>query len=385
MQTRFENTCRARRRDDTCPHGNAPIWRRMIARFKQCPDTELSQNATRIGYAVLIFGVAWYMRTFENLDLTVALIVGGGFIVYAVVNYAWILTEPVSRTRRILYMFADRGVLTWVLWTTGPWSAAFAPLYIWIDIGHSARYGRQYVIPCMLLSVAGFTVVIATNPYWLTIKPIAIGLWVALFALPLYSLLFFKKLAHVNQKLEALATHDPLTGLPNRRWLYSHLNELTASSDRHARQFAVLFVDIDNFKSINDSFGHEFGDSTLINVARTLRQSVRQEDSVTRLGGDEFVLLLKDTKGADLMQISENLCDAIARREDGGVSISVSIGIASFPECGRDAETMVRNADHAMYEAKRRGKNRCCHFSDIASGRGFPGPRGPLALVKPGA
>ncbi len=163
-----------------------------------------------------------------------------------------------------------------------------------------------------------------------------------------------------QQRLHYLAHHDALTGLANRALLFDHLDNALAQAQRSDQMVALLYVDLDRFKSINDGFGHSTGDRVLRAVAERLRSSVREADTVARLGGDEFVVVLPSTTHVEEpAHVAQNLIDALRPPLpiDGNQELfpSVSIGIAVYPIDGEDAQTLLRNADLAMYRAKTRG------------------------------
>ncbi len=164
-----------------------------------------------------------------------------------------------------------------------------------------------------------------------------------------------------EQHLRHLALFDALTSLPNRTHLLQRLEHALTIGMRQKSRLAVLFVDLDRFKEINDSMGHDAGDVLLRTVAGRLRSVVRDADTVSRMGGDEFVLLLEDLRnGDDAARVAEELLREIARPVmlDGEeVAVSASIGIGLYPEDGTSAGELMRNADTAMYEAKRNGRN----------------------------
>ncbi len=164
-----------------------------------------------------------------------------------------------------------------------------------------------------------------------------------------------------EQQLFQQANFDPLTGLSNRALSLDRLQQMLSKARRSERPFAVLFIDLDNFKTVNDSLGHEMGDRLLVSVARRLRQVVREGDTLARLGGDEFLLIIDDPEPA---QASEAICKKIidalsAPRVVGGheLHISCSIGITLFPNDGDRPEQLLKNADAAMYQAKAEGRN----------------------------
>jgi len=164
-------------------------------------------------------------------------------------------------------------------------------------------------------------------------------------------------LERAQNALTYQAFHDALTGLPNRTYLVNALRKLLTESDDN---LAVLFVDLDGFKTINDSLGHHAGDEFLRSVARAMRSSVRDRDTVARFGGDEFVIVLRAYGGPDnLVSICEKILELVSRPVQVSahtVTVTPSIGIAVAPDDGDDADTLLRNADAAMYTVKEFGK-----------------------------
>jgi len=170
------------------------------------------------------------------------------------------------------------------------------------------------------------------------------------------------ELQQVGMALEHLATHDTLTDLPNRYLMADRLNQMLARARRFGTPFAVLFMDLDRFKDVNDAHGHEFGDLLLKAVADRLTSSVRQSDTVARLGGDEFVIILETVRRfQDAEAVALNVERALAKSftlRRHRVRVTVSVGISFYPENGEDADTLLRAADYAMYLAKREGGDR---------------------------
>lgn len=175
----------------------------------------------------------------------------------------------------------------------------------------------------------------------------------------------------LENELHQLAFYDKLTGLPNRRMFLDRLNQIIRFSHHNHQSFALFFMDLDNFKYINDSLGHEAGDELLIQIAARLKEIFRSSDMVTRLGGDEFTVIIENTKLTDQFDVTtlaEKLLNQLANSPIviGGrhFTINTSIGIAKFPENGLDSDTLLRHADTAMYAAKKSGKNRYALFSE---------------------
>jgi diguanylate cyclase (GGDEF)-like protein len=168
--------------------------------------------------------------------------------------------------------------------------------------------------------------------------------------------------AHSN-RLSHEARHDALTGLPNRRKLLAGLASAAPRSQDDELQLGVLYMDIDGFKAVNDTMGHEAGDRLLCSIAQRFASTVRPSDVLARVGGDEFVLLVPEVREASkLAELAQRLIrelQGISQQEYEG-KIGVSIGIATFPDPVRELEELLSAADLAMYEAKRRGGNRAC-------------------------
>jgi diguanylate cyclase (GGDEF)-like protein/PAS domain S-box-containing protein len=165
-----------------------------------------------------------------------------------------------------------------------------------------------------------------------------------------------------ERELDRVAHYDPLTGAPNRRLLSDRLDQAIAHSIRNHKSCAVCFLDLDNFKAINDRYGHDVGDQLLIGVTHNLKSILRADDTLSRLGGDEFVLLLTDiTSPENCTLILDRILEAIGQvivNEQIQISISASIGVTLYPEDNVDPDTLLRHADQAMYLAKEAGKNR---------------------------
>jgi diguanylate cyclase (GGDEF)-like protein len=174
---------------------------------------------------------------------------------------------------------------------------------------------------------------------------------------------FFKDLTETHmarKRIEELAYNDALTGLPNRLLLAERIEQSLGFAERNGGSFAVLFLDLDHFKKINDSLGHAFGDRILIEAARRLENCLRHVDTASRLGGDEFVLLLHqaDARGAETTAV--RVLEALRKpfsHDDMAFTITCSIGIALYPDDGITMDDLIKNADSAMYHVKERGRS----------------------------
>jgi diguanylate cyclase (GGDEF)-like protein len=169
--------------------------------------------------------------------------------------------------------------------------------------------------------------------------------------------------ARMVQKLETMATTDGLTGLLNKRAMLESAAQKIAAAARFDRKLAVLMTDIDHFKKVNDTYGHDVGDVVIRGLADILKRQKRTTDIVARFGGEEFVALCEQTdeKGAMLLaeRIREELQKTSFRTPQGTLNVTCSVGVATFPEAGKDWEALFKCADEALYVSKRSGRNRC--------------------------
>ena len=181
------------------------------------------------------------------------------------------------------------------------------------------------------------------------------------------------RLQEERENLRHAALHDPVTGLPNRMLLYDRLGHAVAGARREHRSLAVLLVDLDGFKEVNDGFGHRQGDEVLAEVARRLQGAVRAADTVSRLGGDEFVAVLPGADRTTALEIARRILgDLFAPMPVAGTEVAVraSVGVALYPLHGDQPDPLLLSADHAMYVAKRRGGG--IHLADGEGPVSFP-------------
>lgn len=171
-----------------------------------------------------------------------------------------------------------------------------------------------------------------------------------------------------EKQLEFLAHHDILTGLPNRLLLRDRFDQATAQADREQSGVAVLFLDLDNFKQVNDTLGHNYGDQLLVRVVERLRGCLRDTDTISRQGGDEFVVLLPHLRNtADIGTIAHNIIEAFVEPfeiESFSINTTFSVGVSLYPDDGREFDMLLRNADTALYQAKDSGRDTYRFFSE---------------------
>lgn len=203
-------------------------------------------------------------------------------------------------------------------------------------------------------------------PNWFSINTVKNELGEIINHIAIFSDITERKRA--EERIDFLAHHDPLTKLPNRVLLRDRFNQACASALRNHSGVSVLFVDLDNFKHINDSFGHQAGDRVLVSVVGRLQGFIRDSDTICRQGGDEFIVVLHNLHDVNVItRITQNMLDALSAPvevENFSISLSASVGIAIFPNDGRAFDDLLKNADAAMYEAKASGKNTFRFFTE---------------------
>jgi diguanylate cyclase (GGDEF)-like protein/PAS domain S-box-containing protein len=175
------------------------------------------------------------------------------------------------------------------------------------------------------------------------------------------------------ERIEFLASHDFLTGLPNRSMVNDLARQALATAHRKSKIVALLFLDLDRFKTINDSLGHATGDTLLQRIATTLTKSVREQDTVARIGGDEFLVILADLgHDQDAVLVAEKIMNAVKQEiviDGHELAVTASVGISIYPNDGEDVAALIRNADAAMYHAKERGRNNYQFFTPDMNAR----------------
>lgn len=178
----------------------------------------------------------------------------------------------------------------------------------------------------------------------------------------------FSRLENEKKELYLMARTDSLSGLANRNSLNEFLERLIPTANRNNQEFAFLFLDIDHFKTVNDSLGHNIGDELLQNIASIIKKTLRPNDFIARIGGDEFIIIIQDYKSyIELSQIIQRIQKYLNRPwviQTHPINISCSIGVAFFPKNGKDIFSLLKNADIAMYEAKKLGRNQYHFFTE---------------------
>jgi len=301
-------------------------------------------------------------------------------LVLAYTFLSWLYYRVVAKTRdrylwrRYLSIAADLGITSYTLYKLGLTGLALYPLYLWIVIGNGLRFGTHYLQVAILFAVSGFMLASVVSGILVSHTAVVASLLLCMVLMPKFFLVMIGRLEEINQALqeknresEYTATHDTLTGLPNRYFFNDRLGYAIKRAKREGTWVAVVFLDLDGFKSINDNFGHDIGDILLTRIAQCLSNHLRSSDLVARLGGDEFVVLLEGCSryqeiGAAVEQVFQ--CSGKYYDFDQYHSyVTWSCGVAVFPRDGKDQTTLVKHADTAMYQAKAAGPNQFRMYS----------------------
>ena len=330
---------------------------------------EQGQALTRIAIAALGTLVFFIASRYGHSDLP--LMLAAVYLLASIFHLSFVSRHQRGFLwRRYVLILLDLGVATFLTAHFSTTGLAFYPLFLWVMIGNGLRYGQHHMQVATLFGLLGFTGAMATNGFLWDQPGVYIGLMAGLALMPKFFLVMIDRLAAANVELkeqkehaEFMATHDVLTGLPNRAYLHTRMQQSLARAARTGNEVAVAFIDLDSFKSINDSFGHEYGDYLLTQVAQAMRKVVRDSDTVSRLGGDEFVVVIEDYhNGSRIGRVIERLFECVGKYYSIGeyeTYVTWSCGVVVYPRDGDDVHTLLKHADTAMYSAKSRGAN---HF-----------------------
>jgi diguanylate cyclase len=342
----------------------------LFKRLKNRPDSEHQQALLRViitclalGYAVVI-----YARVREISILHGVWFITCFFVLACAILMMIFIHPEASPVRRSIGMIFDFTGVSIVLHFLGQTGLVFIFIYLWVIVGNGLRYGQRSLFESMLLGVFFYVLMVANTPYWRNDIYLALGYLVCMIVLPLYFYSILKKLnisnaelAKLADKLQIMAMHDSLTGLPNRALFQESLEHALSMAQRRQERLAVLFIDLDGFKEINDTHGHQSGDVVLKTIASRLLALVRKSDLVARFAGDEFMVLLNNVNQKKVNIVAHKLISEISASiviADRTLDVTASIGIAVYPESGTTAAEIMAKADTAMYHCKQQGKNR---------------------------
>lgn len=353
-------------------------------------NVEHEQSLVRIVVALLIFvGFLIYGFTYESYDeipssLSQIYFEMPIFIALSILLSVHIQMYPgVNPVRRIFGIVLDSTQCAIGMIIGDAYAAMIFFVLSWVIVGNGIRFGYQYLIIASAMSIVACVVGMRYSPYWQNNSIVIYGVMLTNVVVPAYIYGLLRRIEKTTRQLELFADqmkqaafHDSLTGLANRGLLQESIDKGIQRARRSGEQMAVVFFDLDGFKKVNDTLGHEVGDVLLKRVADIARNRVRSNDTVARLGGDEFVVLLEglaNEQGAVL--VASNILHLIQGIEDVNghpVKVGGSFGIAMFdPSVVTSASVTTRDllkwADEAMYLAKRAGKGRVVFYRQEAA------------------
>ncbi|MHB8715719.1 MAG: diguanylate cyclase domain-containing protein [Sulfuricaulis sp.] len=264
---------------------------RLLQRLSHRPDTEHQAAAIRI---VIALAASTYMLIAMHMGYVphsakwkvLGLIAVTGVYCLGVTVHI-LARSQVCVTRRIISIAFDLGATTYCLFVLGEVGLPFLGMFMFNAIGNGLRFGTRYLYLACALGVLGFTFVMMKSDYWAAHQTLDAGILIAMLVVPMYVASLVRNLHAALSRLGTMATHDPLTELPNRQGFYDKVSQTLAISERNRASFAIIFVDLDAFRPVNDNLGHAAGDEMLRIVARRLHDHVRKGDVVARIGRDE--------------------------------------------------------------------------------------------------
>src|SRR5437899_5177846 len=336
---------------------------------------EMGQAKTRLICTVVGVGGFVVMGRFVSLpDGIVA--TGIVFPLYAMGYLILAYKRPApTRARRGFAILMDNLVGSYVAYYGGAFAAYVGFLFL-TTVGWGLRFGRPYLFLATAIAILGMVWNLAASPYWQEHPLFGATIIFGLIANTVNASILLARIADANgllaekiEEVSRLAWQDQLTKLPNRPYFRERLAQMVAAAARTRRQIALLLFDIDGFKSVNDTLGHEAGDRLLQEIAERVARRVRQADTFARFGGDEFVVLMDVTRdSSDAERVAEAILSVIEDIDlyaDAGIRVGASVGIAcsgADPARERIADELLIQADRAMYDAKRAGKG-CYRFA----------------------
>jgi len=340
---------------------------------------ELGQAKTRLMCAVVGVGGFVVMGRFAGLPDG---IVGTAIVfpLYALATLILVHKRPApTHARRGFAVLTDNLVVSYVAYFGGGFAPYVGFLFL-TTVGWGLRFGPHYLFLATAIAILGMVWNLAASPYWQENWLFGATIIFGLVANTVNASILLGRIAGGNrllaekmEEVSRLAWQDQLTRLPNRPYFRDRLAQMVAAAERSGRRVALLLFDIDGFKSVNDTLGHEAGDRLLKEIADRVGRRVRQADTFARVGGDEFVILMEIAHDrSDAVPVAETVVAAIGEIDlfaEQGLRVGASVGIAcSGPAQAREriADELLLQADRAMYEAKRAGKG-CYKFAEEAA------------------
>jgi diguanylate cyclase (GGDEF)-like protein len=298
------------------------------------------------------------------------------FPLYAIAMAIHIHFRPTpTRARRGLALIVDNLANCYIASFGGPFAAYVGFLFL-TTVGWGLRFGRPYLFLATAIAILGMVWNLAASPYWQENWLFGATIIFGLVANTVNASILLGRIAGGNrllaekmEEVSRLAWQDQLTKLPNRTYFRDRLAQMVAAAERSGRQVALLLFDIDGFKAVNDTLGHEAGDRMLQELGNRVARHVRQSDTLARWGGDEFVILMEGVREqSDAVRVAEMVLQVVRETDlfpGVGLRVSASVGIvcgAPGSEEKRAPDELLRQCDRAMYQAKRAGKG-CYRFA----------------------
>jgi diguanylate cyclase (GGDEF)-like protein len=333
---------------------------------------EEGQSRTRLVCALIGLAGLAAIGQFQPLPDGI-LFIAVAYPLFAIAYASHVRVHPApTRARRGVAVLVDNLMLSTIAYF-GDAFAAYIAFYFLATVGWGLRFGRHYLFMSTAIATLGMCANLALSAYWQENRMFWAVIVIAMLANTINVAVLLRRIAWGNHRLEEktaeisrLAWQDQLTKLPNRLYFHERLSQTIASAERTPRRIALILFDIDGFKSVNDTLGHEAGDRLLQEISRRVGGRIRQADTFARLGGDEFVVIMDTLRDdADARLVAESILRTIGEIDlfaGQGLRIGASVGVACGSGRG-EIPDLLKQADRAMYEAKRAGKG-CYRFAE---------------------
>jgi diguanylate cyclase (GGDEF)-like protein len=338
----------------------------VIGVYQTQPEKEQAVFRTTLGSIALLIYFAFSVTHLDR-PTRITLVMMALYVLFGALTWLAVHARPATSLVRLTFTtIIDQGMAITALALGGRAALPLLFIVFWFLVGTGCRYGKRPLMLSCTIAVAGVAGLMAWEPWWILNRQVGVGLLLSIVSTSFYLFVL------VN-KLERRAATDPLTGLLNRSSLEHAVSQVQAAIKPQGGQLALLVIDLDGFKEVNDSFGHAVGDELLQHFAHELVRTSRRGDAVARLGGDEFVVFARQIASrTDAGTIANRIHAAIESiRFVAGqpVLVSASIGVCLLSEADRvrvqDVGQVIQMADRAMYAAKSRGRSQTVFADEL--------------------